>query len=137
MVTKVSVQELTVKVETQYSAIVRLHQIFNVTQDFEIEDLYLRQLAVYAKLMQQVKVIAPQLFNLKHDGVLEDITKLEAQLNKPNTVLAPELVAQAELLFDTGVVLGWVEPQPEAIYTCEVCSFKGRLGCGHCRTRIL
>jgi hypothetical protein len=129
MITKVSDQELTVKAETQYLMIVRLHQMFESTQDFGIEDLYLTQLAMYAKLMQQVKVIAPRLLSLKLDGILRDIVKLETELNKPDQVLTQEIVAQAELLFDTAAALGWEMPQPAPlIFTCEICGARGQLG---------
>jgi hypothetical protein len=127
--TKVNnILELMTQAEKQYELVKNLHHMFTNTQDFDLEDLFLVQLAVYAGIMRQVKAVAPQLFAVKLNELLEDVVKLEAELNKPNRVLTPEMVAQVELLLDTGVALGWVEPQPEApIYTCELCGYKGRL----------
>lgn len=126
-ITKVNIIELLTKAENQYAIVKRLHQMFNESLDFEFEDSYLSQLAVYAGLMQQVKMTAPQLFAVKLDEVLEDIAKLKTEMD--NQVLTPEMVSHATLLFDTATALGWIEPQPEVpVYTCEVCGFKGRLG---------
>jgi hypothetical protein len=123
-----NILELMTKAKKQYELVKNLHHMFTNTQDFDLEDLFLVQLAVYAGIMRQVKAVAPQLFAIKLGELLKDVIKLETELNKPNQVLTPELVARVELLLDTGVALGWVEPQPvPPVYTCQVCGFRGLL----------
>jgi len=123
MLTKVSVQELLTKADTQYEVVKKLHQLLDDAGDVDVGDLYRAQLLIYADLMQQVKVTTPRLIELKLKEILVDIN----QFNNPE--LTPEIVSQTDFLLDLAKSLGWVEPQPKApVYTCEICGFRGQLG---------
>jgi hypothetical protein len=123
---KTTFQELLTKADAQYKAVEKMHQLYNQTLDFDFDDLYIAQLAVYTGLVQQICALNPRFIESRLKEVMGELAEVDKLWNNGIT---PEIVARILLLLDTATALGWKQPIPqEPIYTCEVCSFKGHLG---------
>jgi uncharacterized LabA/DUF88 family protein len=119
-------QELLTKAEEQYQIAEKMHRLYQENLDFDFYDLYRAQMAEYASLIQQARLVNPLLTELKLKEMLAEIKKLWPEQGNGIT---PDLVARVALLLDTAAAMGWNPPTPEIpTCSCEVCGNKGHLG---------
>lgn len=119
--------ELLNKAEAQYQIAEKMYWLYQETLDFDFYDMYRAQMAVYANLIQQVRLVNPQCVELKLNRILAEVNKLWPE--DGNSEITPELVAKVAFLLDTASAMGWNAAKPEvSIYSCEVCGYKGHLG---------
>jgi hypothetical protein len=127
IITDTSYKELLSIAEEQYLIAEKIYWLYQEKLDFDVYDLYIAQLAVYALQIQKIRLTDPQYIELKLKDVLAEANQLWPEHG--NERITAELVAKVALLLDTATALGWKEPLPEiSVYSCEVCGFKGHLG---------
>jgi hypothetical protein len=127
IITDTGYKELLSIAEEQYQLAEKMYWLYQEKLHFDFYDGYIAQLAVYARQIQQIRLVNPQYIELKLKDVLVEVKKLWP--GHGNEVLTAELVAKVALLLDRATALGWKQPLPEnSVYSCEICGFTGRLG---------
>ena len=93
---KTTFQELLTKADAQYKAVEKMHQLYNQTLDFDFDDLYIAQLAVYTGLVQQICALNPRFIESRLKEVMGELAEVDKLWNNGIT---PEIVAR--ILFTT------------------------------------
>jgi hypothetical protein len=122
-ITENDYQKLVNKVEEQYVIVEKLYWFYQETLDFDFYDMYIVQLDLFAKKIQRIRAINPQIIRMKCQEILAEADKLWAE----NTLqwvektgadgskvleqnLTHEIVTRYILLLDTAQTLGWEPP---------------------------
>lgn len=98
-------KELWSKAEGQHLIAERMFWLYQKNLDFDFYDIYLTQLAGYARQIQQIRLVNPQLIELKITDVLAAVKKLWPEHGTNG--ITPELVARVTLLLDKATAMGW------------------------------
>ena len=125
--TDTSLKELLSKADGQHLIVERMFWLYQKNLDFDFYDIYLTQLAGYARQIQQIGLVNPSVIEFKLKEVLTEVNKIWPVHGDRG--ITPELVAKVTFLLDMATALGWRQPTPEVLLcSCEVCGYKGYLG---------